>query len=270
MRSETYQLVAEYFFEKKRSFLCQKWKKLCEYGFIGRWLYATITSEKRIRRFVEFYLDLKKVDWNLMPEHISGKVLDVACHIPIDGYWISQLNTVDSVTLVDMTPPTGLPIHKVSFSKSDATKLPFADNSFDFVMSFSSIEHLTNRKGQGEWIKEMTRVVKPGGVVSITVDNAFSLFNGFFLYWLIKNRQMLPLFWRDLKKMIVESGDVSIEKKDSRGIYLYTSWMRPWSESVFSYWLEKMVRPLSGKIPMLDARIGFRYRKAVDAKVHYK
>lgn len=253
--------IEEFFFQKKKKYLSKKWHGLLKYGMLGNLLFKKIVSDKRIARFTEFYLNLKKVDWELMPDKIHGKVLDVACHIPVDGYWISQIEDVDSVTLVDMAKPEGLPINKVTFVKSDATKLPFDDNTFDFVMSFSSIEHLTNRAGQEKWIKEMTRVVKTGGVVSITVDNATSVLNGFPLYWIIKNKYMMPLFWNTLEKMIFKSGNVIIRKKKSSGLYLYTSWIRPWSESLLSYWLERLLRPLNGKMPLIDARIGFQYIK---------
>jgi ubiquinone/menaquinone biosynthesis C-methylase UbiE len=47
------------------------------------------------------------------------------------------------------------------FVRGDAERLPFEDNSFDVVMSFGLLEHFTD---PGNALREMARVVKPGGV----------------------------------------------------------------------------------------------------------
>lgn len=55
-----------------------------------------------------------------------------------------------------------------------ATKLPFADNSFDLISCISVIEHLNNREDTLA-INEFGRVVKPGGKIILTfpVNNQF-------------------------------------------------------------------------------------------------
>ncbi|MBI4963476.1 MAG: class I SAM-dependent methyltransferase [Desulfomonile tiedjei] len=50
----------------------------------------------------------------------------------------------------------------------DAISLPFADASFDAVVSSECIEHTTNPRAA---IEEMCRVCRPGGVVCITTPN---------------------------------------------------------------------------------------------------
>jgi demethylmenaquinone methyltransferase/2-methoxy-6-polyprenyl-1,4-benzoquinol methylase len=51
----------------------------------------------------------------------------------------------------------------IKFQKGDATKLPFEDNSFDIaIISFG----LRNLPTLEDGLKEMQRVVKPGGMVS--------------------------------------------------------------------------------------------------------
>jgi len=52
----------------------------------------------------------------------------------------------------------------------DGRKLDFADNSFDFVFSFSSIEHFGGHKEATTAMCEMFRVLKPGGIAVITTE----------------------------------------------------------------------------------------------------
>jgi len=51
--------------------------------------------------------------------------------------------------------------------------LPFRDKSFDVTVSYSSIEHA--KSNYLEWIKEMIRVTKIGGYITITTSNKLNL-----------------------------------------------------------------------------------------------
>jgi SAM-dependent methyltransferase len=52
----------------------------------------------------------------------------------------------------------------------DGCSLEFPDNHFDFAFSFSSIEHFGGHEAAAQSVKEMGRVVKPGGAVVITTE----------------------------------------------------------------------------------------------------
>ncbi len=56
----------------------------------------------------------------------------------------------------------------------NALNLKFPDNSFDFAFSMSSIEHFGGIKNANRALKEMSRVVKPGGYVIITTEFAIN------------------------------------------------------------------------------------------------
>lgn len=56
----------------------------------------------------------------------------------------------------------------------DGTRLEFNDNSFDFAFSFSSIEHFGGHRAAGQAVREMGRVVKPGGAVVLTTEAILS------------------------------------------------------------------------------------------------
>ena len=90
----------------------------------------------------------------------------------------------------------------ISFVEGDGVSLPFKDKSFNTVMAMSTV-HTLYKKNHPEILKEINRVLKPGGYALITVWN---------------KRQ--PRFWFKKKEAFV---DWKIgEKKLSRYYYLYT------------------------------------------------
>jgi hypothetical protein len=50
--------------------------------------------------------------------------------------------------------------------RGDALRLPFADNTFDRIIASEVMEHLVDDAGA---IAELTRVLKPGGTIAVTV-----------------------------------------------------------------------------------------------------
>lgn len=50
---------------------------------------------------------------------------------------------------------------------ADARDLPFADNSYSSIISISTFEHITN---SNKLLKEMHRVLKPNGILAITME----------------------------------------------------------------------------------------------------
>lgn len=52
----------------------------------------------------------------------------------------------------------------------DGRQLDFPDNQFDFAFSFSSIEHFGGHAAAAQAMREMARVVKPGGYIVITTE----------------------------------------------------------------------------------------------------
>lgn len=77
----------------------------------------------------------------------------------------------DSKTVVE----TGYSAKQLGFNNinpvdGDARKLPFKDNTFDRVFLISVMEHMP--EGHLKAIKELKRVLKPGGIASISFDIA--------------------------------------------------------------------------------------------------
>ena len=71
---------------------------------------------------------------------------------------------------------------KISWQKEDIQNMTFASNAIDIAVSCETIEHIpSSAKG----IKELARVVKPGGYLILTCPNYFNLFGIWCLYRLL-------------------------------------------------------------------------------------
>lgn len=110
------------------------------------------------------------VAYNEATRHISGKVLEVGCG---EGYGVSILAPHASDYMAIDKYATDIDryaqgLDHVRFAQMSVPPLPFADNTFDFVVSFQVIEHIENDRAL---IAEMSRVLKPGGSLILTTPN---------------------------------------------------------------------------------------------------
>ena len=61
---------------------------------------------------------------------------------------------------------------RVKLEQADLTALPFADNTFEFVVSWGVIMHVPEME---KALKELGRVLKPGGILVLCENNSHSL-----------------------------------------------------------------------------------------------
>jgi ubiquinone/menaquinone biosynthesis C-methylase UbiE len=59
----------------------------------------------------------------------------------------------------------------VNLAEADARSLPYADETFDFAISVAVYHHIETPEGRLQALKELRRVLKPGGEAFITVWN---------------------------------------------------------------------------------------------------
>jgi len=90
-----------------------------------------------------------------------------------DGYWAAIARRRGAAAFsIDLDPKRterGVRFtHRPVLLRGDALRLPFADASFDAVMSISSIEHFAS---SGAAIAEMARVLKPHGDLVLSADS---------------------------------------------------------------------------------------------------
>lgn len=115
-------------------------------------------------------LSLHKVRYEFAKQYSRGKsVLDVACGA---GYGSAMLAEVaDYVIGADLDEEVvshaGEKYRRenLAYRVEDAETLSFKDASFDIVVSFETIEHLSNVH---QYLKEVRRVLKPGGTFLVS------------------------------------------------------------------------------------------------------
>ena len=100
---------------------------------------------------------------------IGQKVLDVACGI---GYGSEILRASGATKVIgvdiEVAAISNGNENQALFTNADACKLPFADRSFDVIVSFETIEHV---KEPEALLREFTRVLKRGGVCICSSPN---------------------------------------------------------------------------------------------------
>lgn len=101
---------------------------------------------------------------------ISGKVLEVGCG---EGYGIDILAShAEAYTAIDKYASNVdhyiAKYPHVDFIRKSVPPFPFEDNTFDCLVSFQVIEHIED---DVQFVKEMARVLKPGGLAILTTPN---------------------------------------------------------------------------------------------------
>jgi len=110
-----------------------------------------------------------------IPPHDDAWILDCACG---RGFYLNMYRHVSRCTLVGLELE-GEIIRKaqanvghldgILLTQGNIYHLPFPDNTFDSVILSEILEHVTDDLAG---LREVYRVLKPGGVVAITVPNA--------------------------------------------------------------------------------------------------
>lgn len=121
------------------------------------------------------YDDLNYAEWKSLTRYFIDKikikpnddVLEVGCG---SGAFLNEIPEAKSLSGIDYAEDA---INKIKstiegkFYVSEATKLPFADNSFDVVISFGVFFYFNDLEYAQLAIDEMQRVLKPGGKIFI-------------------------------------------------------------------------------------------------------
>ncbi|NOT74612.1 MAG: methyltransferase domain-containing protein [Cyclobacteriaceae bacterium] len=104
------------------------------------------------------------------PEWIKGDLLEVGCGEGRGIDWL--LPSVKSYSAIDKIESAVIGLREKypasKFISGHLPPLPFDDNSFDSVVSFQVIEHIED---DVLFLKEIFRVLRPGGIALITTPN---------------------------------------------------------------------------------------------------
>lgn len=133
--------------------------------------YERIYRERGISHLDSFYLMLIEF---LNPE--PGKLLsDISCGegrlVCLATRWNVKSVGIDFVLYPLITLKRQN--NEISLVNADAEKLPIRSNSVDYVFNIGSIEHYLNPESG---IREIARILKPGGKACILLPNLFGLF----------------------------------------------------------------------------------------------
>lgn len=129
-----------------------------------------ITAERISRDASDnFVFQRSLLAYHAAAERIGGDVLEIGTGT---GYGVEIVAPrARSFVTLDKLPPTGeLPIPgNVEYRQATVPPLAFEANTFDFVLSFQVIEHVERDL---ELIREVKRVLRPGGKFIVTTPNA--------------------------------------------------------------------------------------------------
>jgi ubiquinone/menaquinone biosynthesis C-methylase UbiE len=126
------------------------------------------------------------LDHALKDLHEGAQILDVGCGT---GEYVRRLNEL-GFQASGLEPAESM--RKVAVEKNPsstivdavATQLPFPDASFDFVICIEVLRYLHRSDGD-QALREMRRVLKPGGKLFLTMVNKYAL-DGFFISYHVR------------------------------------------------------------------------------------
>lgn len=160
-------------------------------------------DEQTIRRLTRNEADMafkKRVQtiFEWIPPHDDWRILDCACG---RGYYLNMYRAVSRATLVGLELDDEI-IRKaqrnvghlpdVTLARGNIYHLPFPDDYFDGVILSEILEHIDD---DVRGLREVYRVLKPGGVVAITVPNANYPF-----WWDPINKTLETLFHTKIRR----------------------------------------------------------------------
>jgi SAM-dependent methyltransferase len=158
---------------------------------------------------------IREAVWKLHSQLFQGVVLDIGSG---NGGWIQYLkrsSKIDRLLSTDISDDGASQIPGVEFQLGDASKaLPYADESIDAISALEVIEHLVNPRN---FMKEVTRCLKPGAIAIVTTPSNESIrakfsfitrgyFPGFSDFEYHENGHISPLLEIDMRRMAQEVG----------------------------------------------------------------
>ncbi len=131
--------------------------------------------------------------------HAGGRLLDVGCGNGWSAFAFARRGF--NVMGVDLNPDAfePPPHPKLRLQEGSVLSLPFPDASFDLVASYQMLEHVP---APASALREMLRVVRPGGTISIVSPNLLSILSSL--------RGIVIYVWRNrpLRTILVRSPEM--------------------------------------------------------------
>lgn len=170
------------------------------------------------RRRLNMWLD------KFMPEDGSGlKLLDVGCGTGYHlaryrerGFQIAGMDGSD-----EMLKQARVANPNIEFKQGDVEKLPFDDESFDFVLCIEVLRYLPD---VNPCTKEIFRVLKPGGIALVTAAppfqaNLYPPINRITKAFKVGNLTQLKQFFQSEKQLRTAFNEAGFSQTDIHGVY---------------------------------------------------
>lgn len=131
---------------------------------------ATVTTAERVSREQSdnYVFQRSLLAYHKAAELIEDNVLEIGTG---EGYGAEVLapHATRFITIDKTIPENLYQAGNVEFVEAAVPPIPAANNSFDYVVSFQVIEHI---KRDFDFVREVHRVLKPGGKFIVTTPNA--------------------------------------------------------------------------------------------------
>jgi ubiquinone/menaquinone biosynthesis C-methylase UbiE len=236
----------------------------------------------------KYYIQSSSVDRRLVKGNLKGKkILNIGCGKTMvsDVFFTLRGAKVISLDLdMDQLKQARLKLNQCVQEKSlkksqlphlvlgNGESLNYKDSTFDYIVTYSAIEHTYDKSSIPKAIAEAIRVLKPGGKFIITGPNLLNL-PVTILSWLFHKRRNVPehrFTPRSLRRLLTSQGLI-IEEQDAESVYIIDKDLIetrfPWL-----WWLPKVIFRTTSKIleimnlskaynKTFGMRIGFRARK---------
>lgn len=160
--SSTLKSQIQQFYDASSGLWEQIWGEHMHHGY-----YGSRGKEKKGRRQAQIDLIEELLNWTGVQQ--VEQILDVGCGIGGSSVYLGQkfgarvngitLSPVQASRATERAQEAGLGT-QVQFQVADALDLPFEDETFDFVWSLESGEHMPDKE---KFLQECYRVLKPGG-----------------------------------------------------------------------------------------------------------
>lgn len=125
-------------------------------------VYETIANNFSSTRFSK---------WNWITDFVISKplnsnILDIGCgngrNMLYEGYNFTGIDNCENFIKICIN-------RGLNVLAGDMTNIPFKDNSFDYIICIASFHHLSTIERRQKALKEMKRILKPGGEILISV-----------------------------------------------------------------------------------------------------
>jgi ubiquinone/menaquinone biosynthesis C-methylase UbiE len=139
-------------------------------GLLSRWI--DINSEQKILKtdlFAEALQPSRAFLWDMIA--VDANVIG----IDISSSLTARAKIEEKVYVAGST---------AEYVNCDVRQLPFASDSFDLIVSDSTLDHFTEKEDIFVALAELSRILKPGGNLVITMDNKGNITEPLFRLWI--------------------------------------------------------------------------------------